>query len=420
MGLKWSSEPGGPASDPLSAQGHALYKGGVLRPQKKWFGRLFAFYRYDCMVRPTDPNPERRFKMVAVKIRSIVCPYCNSIYKIPESKIPAKGGAAICKKCGGRIVIEGLQKSVPVAASEPPATPKQSPAPDGESVGLPPDPALLEDYPDLQDLASPRLDYGEIFKPKKNGRYKSGLNKYKLKVLKSVQGILEKVLNEEERVLRIGSGTAYYPAEIFFGNGYLTTMYNRYAILGTNQRAILINIDHRMKRTMNYLFQLPYHNLKKVALSSLFGRITFKMVKGKKRIFTGIKRAAARELSLFFKERKEDSADASSSKEVAENLCPSCFAPLGAGLITCTQCEQKFKDPNKAMFRSLVLPGLGDLYLGHRFLGIMEILGSVLVWAFVIRNLLGGHYAILALLVIFHAVDALLARHMAKKGYMLA
>jgi predicted Zn finger-like uncharacterized protein len=358
--------------------------------------------------------------MVAVKIRSIVCPYCNSIYKMPESKIPAKGATAICKKCGGRIVIEGPQKSVPVVASEPPATPKQSHVPDGERAGFPSDPALLEDYPDLQDLASPRLDYGEIFKPKKNGRYKSGLNKYKLKVLKSVQGILETLLNEEERVLRIGSGTAYYPAEIFFGNGFLTTMYNRYAILGTNQRAILVNIDHRMKRTTNYLFQLPYHDLKKVALSSLFGRITFKMMKGKKRIFTGIKRAAARELSLFLKERKEDSAGASSSGEALENLCPSCFAPLGPGLIKCTRCERKFKAANKAMFRSLLLPGLGDLYLGQRFLGILELLGSVLVWAFVIRNLLGGHYAILLLLVVFHGIDGLLTRHMAKKGYMLA
>jgi predicted Zn finger-like uncharacterized protein len=358
--------------------------------------------------------------MVAVKTRRIVCPYCNSIYSMPESKIPPKGGTSICKKCGGRIIIEPLQKSVPVVASQPPATPEQSQAPDAERIGLPPEPALLEDYPDLQDLASPQLDYGEIFKPKKNGRYKSGLNKYKLKVLKSVQGILEKVLNEEERVLRIASGTAYHPAELLFGNGYLTTIYNRYAILGTNQRAILINIDHRMKRTTNYLFQLPYHNLKKVVLSSLLGRITFKMMKGKKRIFTGIKRAAARELSSFFKERKENSAEASSSGEVMENLCPSCFASLGAGLIKCTRCERKFKEPSKAMFRSLLLPGLGDLYLGQRFLGILEILGSVLVWAFVIGNLLEGRYAILFLLVIFNGIDGLLTRHMAQKGYMLA
>jgi predicted Zn finger-like uncharacterized protein len=358
--------------------------------------------------------------MAAMRIQHIVCPHCNSTYRIPESKIPAKGGTATCKKCGGRIVIEGLQKSAPADASEPPAIPKRAPAPSRERAGLPSDPALLEDYPDLQFMASPHLDYAEIFEPKKNGRYKSGLNKYKLKVLKSVQGILAKVLKEEERVLRVGSGTAYYPAEIFFGNGYLTMMYNRYAILGTNHRVLLINIDNRKKRPTHYLFQLPYHNLKKVSLSYLFGRLTFKTMKGKKRTLMGIKRAAARELSQFFNKRKEDSAEASSSGEVVENLCPYCFAPLEAGLIKCTQCGREFKEPKKAMFRSLLLPGLGDLYLGHRLLGILEIMGSVLVWAVVILHLTGGLYAILVLLLIFNGADALLTHHMAKKGYMLA
>ncbi|MEW6666922.1 MAG: zinc-ribbon domain-containing protein [Thermodesulfobacteriota bacterium] len=353
-------------------------------------------------------------------VRSIVCPTCNSTYRMPESKIPAKGATATCKKCGGRIVIEGLQKNVPVIASEPPAAPKPEPAPRPERVAPAPDPALLEDYPELRELTSPRLDYGEIFKPKKDGRYKSGLNKYKLKVLKSIQGILGKVLHEEERVLRIGSGTAYYPAEIFFGNGYLTMLYNRYAILATNQRALLINIDHRMRRPTHYLFQVPYHNLKKVTLSSLFGRLTLKVMKGKKRTLTGIKRAAAKELSLLFKERKEEAEKAASSEGVLENLCPSCFVPLGPGLIKCTQCEAGFKEPKKAMLRSLLLPGLGDLYLGHRFLGILEIIGSVLVWAIVILNLLAGEYFILILLVLVNGIDALLTYHMAKKGYMLA
>jgi predicted Zn finger-like uncharacterized protein len=359
--------------------------------------------------------------MVAVSVRAIVCPTCNSTYRIPENKIPAKGGTATCKKCGGHIVIEGFQRSVPDIVSEPRATSKLSSVPRRERVAWSSDPALLEDYPELQDLASPRLDCGEIFKPKKNGRYKSGLNKYKLKVLKSVQGILEKVLNEEERVLRVGSGFAYYPTEFFFGNGYLTMLYNRYAILCTNQRALLINIDYRMRRPTNYVFQVPYQKLKKITMSSVFSWLSFKIGKGKNRTLTGIKRAAARELSLFLKERtKENHADTASLDRLLVNLCPSCFTPLPTGLFMCTHCEQEFKDPKKAMLRSLLMPGLGDLYLGHRFLGIMEIIGSAIVWAIVILNLLEGQYAILILLGIVNGMDALLTYHMAKKGYMLA
>ena len=37
----------------------------------------------------------------------IVCPTCNTSYKIPADRIPSgKRGVATCKRCGGKIVIE--------------------------------------------------------------------------------------------------------------------------------------------------------------------------------------------------------------------------------------------------------------------------------------------------------------------------
>jgi len=47
-------------------------------------------------------------------------------------------------------------------------------------------------------------------------------------------------------------------------------------------------------------------------------------------------------------------------------------------------------------------------------------IGSVLLWALGILNLLEGRYGFLALLVVVNGMDALLTYHMAKKGYMLA
>ncbi len=365
-----------------------------------------------------------------MSIRSVVCPTCNNTYKLPESKIPEKGARAVCKNCGGRIVIEGRKKDAPAdskAVPAPPAAPKTPPAPKAppapppaKRAASPADPALLADYPDLQALSSPRIDLAQVFRPKKNGRYKSGLNNYKQKILKAVQVLAGKVLENDERVCRVGGGTAYYPAELFFGNGWLTMLYNRYALLCTDRRALLINVDHRMKRPTHYLFQVPYHNVKKVSLSSLFGRLTLKMKQGKNRTLTGIKRGAAKELARFFKEKMGDASTAAASGEVLENICPACFAPLGAGLLECTRCRQAFKEPKKAMLRSLLLPGLGDIYLGHRFLGILEMIGSILVWAFVIVGVLQGEYALLVLLVIVNGMDGLLTYHMAKKGYMPA
>jgi hypothetical protein len=67
---------------------------------------------------------------------------------------------------------------------------------------------------------------------------------------------------------------------------------------------------------------------------------------------------------------------------------------------------------------------LGDLYLGHRFLGVLEMLGSVIVWIVVITSVLQGgiENLIIALIimVLYNGLDGLLTYHMAKKGYMLA
>ena len=122
---------------------------------------------------------------------------------------------------------------------------------------------------------------------------------------------------------------------------------------------------------------------------------------------------------------RKDSADrVSTETEPPENLCPACFVPLKKGLIQCPECQARFKEPKKALFRSLLLPGLGDMYLGHRGLGIFELMGSIILWMAVILSLLPGEaqnlYGIAIVLLIYNGFDGMLTYHMAKKGYMLA
>ncbi len=52
----------------------------------------------------------------------IICPTCNAIYKIPDTKIPQERRAeATCKKCGGRILVE------PASAKSPGIAPQAEP-----------------------------------------------------------------------------------------------------------------------------------------------------------------------------------------------------------------------------------------------------------------------------------------------------
>ena len=72
------------------------------------------------------------------------------------------------------------------------------------------------------------------------------------------------------------------------------------------------------------------------------------------------------------------------------------------------------------MLRSLILPGWGDIYLGHRVLGFLELLGALMVWLIVIVLVADGAVGTGLIFLIFcNGIDALLTLHMARKGYIL-
>lgn len=362
----------------------------------------------------------------------IVCPMCNTAYKISTENIPEKSVQASCKKCGGKFLVEpkmgqdmilDAQMVSDSAASTPPARAAEHPIaqgrdPSGSEL------ALIREYPELQDLAVDKLKLTEIFTPNKKGIYKTKRNKLNLKILKAIHGTLDRMLQSDEQVIQLGKAMAYYPAEIIFGNGYLTMMYNYYAVVGTNQRLLFVNVNSKISKPTHYYFQIPYDGIKKVA-TGLFGTsLILSRQKGKRRIFTGMKRYMAKEFQQLIRDRKPLVKDAKSAKAMAEDLCPSCFIPLAKNLLKCPKCRASFKKPATAFARSLLLPGLGDIYLGHRLLGSLELLGSVVVWAIVIFSVLHGDQTSLVvaliILVFYNGFDGLLTRHMARKGYMLA
>ena len=172
---------------------------------------------------------------------------------------------------------------------------------------------MLMDYPELQSLNMEKFELTEIFSPNKKGGYKSRKNKIKVKVLMAVHDVLSKLLQDGEKVTRIGKGTASYPFEVLFGNGYLTLMYNHYAIACTDRRLLFININPRMKHATHYLFQMPYEHIKKARKGLLLGGIILQPFKGKRRTFTNMKRYFAKEIQEFVVAKRESMPNPSSA-----------------------------------------------------------------------------------------------------------
>jgi predicted Zn finger-like uncharacterized protein len=356
----------------------------------------------------------------------IVCPTCNTEYTISNQKTPLERTLATCKKCGGQIVMEAhaithtgsvAPPSVSSFHESRPSTPTET----RQSEKI----ALIVDYPDLQNLNTEKFDIEAIFSRDRKGGYRNRKNNLKLKILRAVHTILdERILRDGEKVMRIGKGTAFYSAEVFFGNGFLTMMYNTYALVSTNQRLLFININSRIANPTHYFFQMPYENVRNVKRGLFSSSLQFDPAKGKRRSFMGVKSYLSKELEQFIKEKKQAAKRLGQLEEFCEDLCPSCFVPLRKGLGKCPQCKVTFKEPKKAFLRSLFLPGLGDIYLGHRGLGTLELIGSVFVWAvalFLLRSEGEGTLVVaLFLLLFYNGVDGLLTYHMANKGYMLA
>ena len=355
----------------------------------------------------------------------LTCPYCNTTYNIPDNKLPAKKFNATCKNCSNTIVIDLTQgaDSAPTPALEPAGASIAEPAVE-TNTNREAASAVTAEYPELKELSLGRYEFGEIFSKTRKDSYRHAKNKYRVRLLTAVRERLEMMLSENETVHQVGKGTAYYPAEIFFGNGWLTMIYNHYVIVGTNARLLFININSRINHPTHYVYQMAYEEIKKVARGSIFSRIILSRQKGKRRIFNAVKRYIAKDLTLFIREKMNSAGEWVETRKYLEYLCPACFEPLEKGLTRCTSCRTEFKLPKTAMLKSLVLPGLGDIYLGHRLLGMFELAFSLIIWIFVLSSLLagepGGVVIAVVILIFYNLVDGLLTYHMGKKGYMPA
>ena len=350
----------------------------------------------------------------------IICSKCNTTYNIKDNIVPqAKKMVVKCKKCGSRIVLESGSKRPDKMAGV------SHPLPMPHATQAAPDQPgeILSVYPQLTDLSPGKFALAEILMPSKKGDFKTGPNTQKTKILAAVKDVVQKMLRKEEVVLRVAAGTAYYPVEIFFGNGWLTMLYNRYALIATNQRLLMINTNHRMTKPAHYVFQMPYSNIKTVERGLLRRNIVLEPKKGKRKTFTSMKTYLSAEMSRFIRSQIESESLVETPDSTLMDLCPACYTALEKRLGNCSACAAEFKAPKKAMLKSLILPGWGDIYLGHRLLGCFELLGTLFIWFIFLGLLMSGLAEDLIfglfLLVFYNGADSLLTFYMARKGYIL-
>ncbi|MBU0484657.1 MAG: zinc-ribbon domain-containing protein [Proteobacteria bacterium] len=355
---------------------------------------------------------------------TITCPSCNASYEIPEQNVPETKFAAKCKKCGKKFVIDHhlQEQKIPEQKT---LSPKSEIEPEKNQIENQEEQIskILEAYPGLAEFSQEKFALSEVLSPSPDGNYLNSKNNFKVKILKAVHNILGSILTNNEKVMRVGRGTAYYPSEIPYANGIMTLFYNYYAIVCTNKKILLFNVNFQLNRPTRHIFQIHYESIKKIKRGIFFNSLIFCLKDGSYRNFTTVKRFLSKELQYFINAKKDSqTVNPEYSMKTLENLCPSCFTPLTSNHINCPQCNIMFKEPRQALLKSLVMPGWGSLYLGHTGLGIIESTGAALLWALLIflfvNNMKEGLIAGIIILLFYNSIDSLLSYSLARKGYI--
>jgi hypothetical protein len=256
------------------------------------------------------------------------------------------------------------------------------------------------------------VDFDSFF-PRLTGLGVKRQNNRRLDVLARVAPVLGGALEEGERVQWATEGTVNLWWEQMF-MGAWAFLINRTAVVLTDKRLLLIHMSG--KRPESFVNQVQ-----RSAIRSVGGLFSITIALGRGKIsLSGIPGHGKKGLKTLLPKN----AGAAGG---IEHLCSSCYAAHASHQETCDRCGTRFKSPKTAALRSMLLPGLGDFYLGHRGLAVLEMIGAVFTWLIAALLIAGsvedestmvGLIIALILVGFGHGLDGALTLAQGKKGMM--
>ena len=275
-------------------------------------------------------------------------------------------------------------------------------------------------FQDLLDLESHNMPYffDHVFNDE--GWRARSLSKKKFKLLKKIDPEIRKLLKADEKVYFLSLGVEESLVDSLF-LGWLLYYINRVAFVFTTHRILLIQT--RQNRPLELRYQIRYPAITKVSRTS-FGNCQVKYRNGKTSVFSHMPKRDRKYLQEIVEKFREAGPTAQPDALGKENLCPRCFTKVDGYPAVCPFCQRPFKSANRAGILSLIFPGFGDFYLGHRGIAVLEVLTAAFVWFAVYlpregeepHDLLGILRVGLTIFLIMHGVDALVTRHVGRKG----
>ena len=236
--------------------------------------------------------------------------------------------------------------------------------------------------------------------------------------------VLKQALEAGEKVCFLSAaGYTYHVWEHVFGAGVWAIYVNGATLVITDRRVLLFNVKHRSREPKDIKNAIYLSDIKSVRRFA--GNLTLRLRDNTKVRASGLPFADARKLRSRL-QREIENPMRSSALLIAgtgalQHLCPACCKPVAKDdALQCASCRTEFRSGHAAALRSLLLPGLGDIYLKHTALGTLELIGSVFLWLMFLSAFFfgdgGAIIPVLLLLAIANGTDYFVTKAMARKG----
>ena len=246
-------------------------------------------------------------------------------------------------------------------------------------------------------------------------------------LLRAIDPLVRRLLRPGERVFFATTGTTVTVAEHLFV-GWAARYLNRRALVFTTERILLLQID-RKSRPHGIVSQIPI-----VAIASVKatwrGTCRVKLLNRRVFDFQSVPGADRKLVAKVLGDQTQGTNAPFEREAGEEHLCPHCYTVVPGHPAACPECHGGFKSANKAGVLSLIFPGLGDWYLGHRAFAALELVGSGFLWlVLVVLPLLNstdpdgaatdGSYwlGVVIIIGLGHVMDAVMTRHFGLKGH---
>jgi len=275
-------------------------------------------------------------------------------------------------------------------------------------------------YEDVLALKNHGLPYrfDQIFRTDSWGAKRA--SKQKLKILQGFEGMLTRMLRPGEEVYCVTYGVRNSLIEQQF-LGWVAYYLNRRVFVFTTQRVLLFQYKGTYQPD-DLKAELPYAHIAQ-AKGSLLGGLQLKLADGRNMVFSGMPGSDRKTVVQIVTALREKLAAAAGPKAGVVNLCPHCYQAVAGFPAECAACHGRFKSARTAGLLSLLFPGLGDTYLGHRLFGTMEIIGAAVMWFAIVMaaqeesmDAAGAAVMVVILFVLMHGVDAVVTYHVGRKG----